>query len=229
MALEGKLAVPAVKEIKKAIQERVQQLRIVCQERYNVDVNPSVVYRARGTSAGFAIFDHKTIDLHLELALQNKEEYLKTIVGHEFAHLAADAVYNHRDHGSEWKEVMREIGLPPARLHNLDVSAFRAKRKTFDYCCGCQSRSLPREWHEKLQSRPYECNLCGQQMVYVGDAKGIAPWTKGTRAYEVRSILVEYKELEIPAHDAIMLMMDFFGITYSTARSYYYMYRPKMD
>lgn len=217
---------PAVKAIKKAINERVQQLRLVCQDRYKVDINPTVVYQARGTSAGFAIFDHNTIDLHLELALHNKEEYLQTIVGHEFAHLAADAVYNHRDHGSEWREVMREIGLPPARQHNLDVSAYRRGPKVFTYKCECKISPVNREWHEKLQSRPHECRICKEQTLFIGKPKDVAAWTPGTKPYLIRSILVEYNELEIPAEDAIVLLADHFNLTYSTARTYYYRYRP---
>jgi hypothetical protein len=76
--------------------------------------------------SGFALFDYNHILFDSYLSEINKEEFFET-VGHEMAHLIAFALYGEkavkREHGTEWKKVMIQLGLDPQKTsHTYDVS-----------------------------------------------------------------------------------------------------------
>ena len=51
------------------------------------------------------------------------DHYIETTVAHEWAHLATRKVHGYgvASHGPEWKQMMINIGVPPARCHSYKV------------------------------------------------------------------------------------------------------------
>ena len=75
---------------------------------------------------------------NLPVAEQNSDDYLVQTVGHEVAHHITRTVYPHAtSHGWEWKNVMRQLGLEPARYHNYAVTPARIVKRPFKYLCPC--------------------------------------------------------------------------------------------
>lgn len=208
------------------IAKRVQELCDVARERFDVSITPTIRYNVTGTTAGLAVFETKTLDFNYELAKHNKKEFVQQIVGHEVGHLVANECYNHTGHGSEWKEVMREMGLRPERCHSLDVSGVARQPKRYPYDCGCQTRMLDRTYHTKAQENGYQCNLCQVRLKFVGPDKDLRRFRVGTKANQVARVLRQYHCDGLSFTDQIVLIMDQFGYSYNTARSYYYEFRP---
>lgn len=215
-------------KIKGIIADRVELLATVAKKHYAVVLNPTITYNVQGTCAGYAEFDDQVLDFHLGLAEDNKDIFVDQIVGHEFCHLVADAVYAHRGHGSEWKEVMRTFDLQPDRCHKLDVSRYARKPKTFPYACKCNVYEFNSKTHYKLQTGLFECNHCRNMVRYKGTAKDVRQFKAGTRENVLWKTLTEYHRSGIPLEEQLMLLMDSFDVAYSTARTYYYEYRPKL-
>ena len=83
---------------------------------------PAVVLNKRlKTTAGRAFIERnpQCIDLSVELFEQYPDEFCRVIIPHELAHCVAFLVYNDPGHGKSWKKIMKELGLPPERCHNM--------------------------------------------------------------------------------------------------------------
>lgn len=208
------------------IATRVRELKTKARERYSVVIDPKIRYNVTGTTAGYAEFDSHILDFHLGLAVDNKDVFVEEIVGHEFCHLVSDVVYSHRGHGVEWKEVMREFDLKPDRYHKLDVSRYARKPRSYPYACTCNTYNFNRPTHYKLQSGLFECNHCRGLVKFKGAEKDVRRFKAGTREHKLMTTLAEYKKLGIPMSDQLILLMDLFKVSFATARSYYYEYRP---
>lgn len=216
-------------KLRRGIEVRVQELQIKAEEIYGVSIHPTIMYGARGSSAGYAVFDSHTLDFNFTLAMENQQVFVEQIVGHEFAHLVANEVYGHRSHGCEWKEVMIEFDLNPDRCHKFDLTNVLRKPRTYPYSCSCNHYHFNKLTHHQMQSVLHQCNHCGGLVKYMGPQKDLRRFQEGTREHTLAGVLRDYSRLEIPANDQIILLMDFFNLSYSTARSYYYEYRPQLQ
>ena len=101
-------------------------------------VVPNVIevkFSTRGRNAGWAKsdrFGHKakiTLWFHDGLLEKYGNEFIKNIVGHEYAHAVCFTNYDYpTNHGVEWKLMMKKFKLKPQRTHNYEVSEFKVKR-----------------------------------------------------------------------------------------------------
>lgn len=214
------------KPLQRAISQRVDELRIRTRERYQIDIKPAITYTTRGTTAGYAIFDTNTLDFNIALAAQNENEFVTQIVGHEFCHLVTNEVYSHCGHGAEWKEVMRDFNLQPDRLHRLDVRGMERVPKTYPYKCDCNVYTFGKPTHHKLQSKLHQCDGCNGLVKFIGPASDVRRYKVGTKEYIISNALRQYHVDRIPYTEQMMLLIDFFGLSLSTAKNYYYKLRP---
>jgi SprT protein len=114
------------------------------------------IHKGMRIAAGRARAKTNQIDLNYRLLRNNKAEIRDTF-GHELAHLVEYWNYNRLSHGAVWKRIMIEIGLPPKRTHDLDVSAFR---RTVTYTCSCGiERELSIRAHNRIV-RGYSQRIC---------------------------------------------------------------------
>ncbi len=115
---------------------------------------PEITYSLRGTTAGTANSNTYTINLNMQIMIDNLHS-IEDTTAHEFAHLV-DAIQNPETrqrrylsngriskrsvHGPTWKALMVLLGRDESRTHNLNVDNARVKRKAtrdFVWVCGC--------------------------------------------------------------------------------------------
>ncbi len=126
-------------DIKQRVRDRVQW----CLDQFSEDLPfPNIRYDKRGTTAGTANPSKNEIDLNSVLLMENVDDFIDRIVGHETAHLIAEQLYKGiKPHGAEWKSVMRHLGLLPERCHRYDTTNSRVRRirprATYAYICAC--------------------------------------------------------------------------------------------
>lgn len=214
------------KDLRKQLEWSVQDLRERAFVRYGVDINPTVSFGVGGMTAAYALYDSQVLDFNLPLALQNREVFETEIVGHEFIHLLADQVFDHQHHGREWKELMREFELPPTVTYTLK-GVVQRQEKIYIYKCDCTTRYFTREQHKDKSRHIQMCPDCRGTAKCINDRashlKGLRP---GTQAYHASQLLACYAELEVPPHDAMLLLQNALKVSPATARTYYYKYRP---
>lgn len=212
--------------LRKRLEWRVQELRERAFVRHGVDINPTVKFTVRGMTAAYALFDSQELDFNLQLGIQNRELYETEIVGHEFVHLLADEVYEHQHHGKEWKELMREFGLDP-KLQYLMKGVVERKEKLYIYVCDCKKRYLTREQHLNKRNHLLQCPDCLGIAKCTNDRRAhLSNLREGTREWEISQLLASYAELEVPPEHAILLLQNALKVAYSTAKTYYYRFRP---
>lgn len=88
------------------------------------------------------------------------EDLLHQTIPHEYAHILAHKKYTHRvGHGSEWKYIMRLMGLEPRRCHNYDLSKVI---KVIEYKCSCQVHQYSTRRHAQVvkYGTRYICRMC---------------------------------------------------------------------
>ena len=115
---------------------------------------PKVTYEDKGRVAGYANFYEGKLNFSPTLLSENTEHFIENIIPHEVCHLVTRAMYPHcQSHGQDWKQVMRQLGVPPTRCHQYDVSNVARKRntQTFKYRCGCRTMELSKIMHNKIQ------------------------------------------------------------------------------
>jgi SprT protein len=103
---------------------------------------------------------------NLDIAQHHHEDFLAQTVAHEVAHLITAACHGQtRPHGSEWRAVMRHLGIAnPQRCHQyaVDETAVRRQRR-WAYECNCRGHELSTTRHKRIQtgSSRYHCRQCG--------------------------------------------------------------------
>lgn len=108
------------------------------------------------------------ISLNYRLHRDNGWTKLKQTYLHELAHVVQRLKYGSKvkSHGVEWQRIMRQLGANPERCHDMDVSAYKQKRKRISYKCGCQVHQLTTIRHNKiLRGAGYTCKSCKQKLV----------------------------------------------------------------
>lgn len=141
---------------------------------------PVFNFQLKGTTAGRANLRANLIKVNEELYRRNKSDFLKQILPHEVAHLAAFRQFSDRGHGNGWKRVMVDFGLQPLRCHSYDVSEVKRSNNTrkFYYTCGCSRLEISTTIHNRITDRiradkptGYFCRKCKQTIKYTGIQK----------------------------------------------------------
>lgn len=217
-------------QLRSSIERSVQDLREQAFMAYGVDINPSITFSVRGMTAAYAVFDTQVLDFNLPLALRHREVFTKDIVGHEFIHLLAHEVHDHQDHGKPWKELMQEFGFKADVSYELDVaglSGVERKEKIYLYKCDCTTRFISREQHRNYKKKVPVCPDCNTVAHCTNDrAAAFRAVKPGTRAADAIELIKGYVNLGVPQEDSIVLLMYAMQLSYGTARSYYFKYRP---
>ena len=162
-------------ELKQRAIKTVREYTDVANRNFGTNIPmPSVKFDKRGTTAGTANYARHEVNLNAGLFVRNVDDFLKTTVPHEVAHLVAFQVYQKgrgrsiSAHGSEWKNVMYIFGVPANRCHSYDVSEVK-QHKTLvriSYKCGCKTHEVTNATHKKIQAgHTYRCRLCKQSLV----------------------------------------------------------------
>jgi len=122
---------------------------------------PLVKYDVRGNYAGWA---HGTeyIRLNPTLLAQHTEEYLRTTVPHEVAHIIQHQLYpRSKPHGKEWAYVMWVLGVPADRTHEWETKPARVHPRPWEYHCDCRTHWLTNRMHAKiLNGQRRYCTKC---------------------------------------------------------------------
>lgn len=147
-------------------------------EYQSIDIN------IRGRAAGQICYPQSNYSPNLPLLRFNPyllekygEEFIDQVVPHECAHLVVYAIYGLKDkhgrkikpHGSEWKDVMRDLyKLEPLVTHQFEVQ--RPKKDQYIYLCQCSAleHHLSVIRHNKVmrgQAR-YLCKHCKEGILY---------------------------------------------------------------
>jgi SprT protein len=110
-------------------------------EHYTIleEVKPlNFTFDLKGRTAGRAWYATNTIQINLQLARDNFNDFMEQTIPHEVAHIIARKVYGTliKPHGRQWKSVMLFFGCNPARCHDYDTQAAR-KTKRYFYNCEC--------------------------------------------------------------------------------------------
>ncbi len=82
------------------------------------------------TTAGRNFWELRVIDLSVELFSQHPEYFRDDTIPHELAHQVCFDVYGEckQIHGTEWKSVMRAVGLEPSTYHSMTNSIHEARK-----------------------------------------------------------------------------------------------------
>lgn len=218
--------------LRRSIESNVQELREKAFVAYGVDINPSVAFSVKGLTAAYAVFETQILDFNLPIALRHREVVTTDIVGHEFIHLLAHKVHGHTGHATPWKELMREFGYKPDVTYNLDVSGLSGverREKIYLYKCSCTTRFFTREQHKNMAAskKLHVCPDCNAPAKCTNDRAAVLSAVKpGTRAADAVELIASYVKLGVPHEDGVVLLMYAMKLSYATARSYYYKYRP---
>lgn len=138
---------------------------------------PTVSFDQRGKAAGMAYLQKNHIRYNPVLLNENYEEFIATTVPHEIAHLIAYQRFGRgvQAHGTEWKRIMVDFGVPPARCHSFDVSN-ASVGESITYRCACASHALSLRRHKKVLSGiRYVCKKCKQPLTCQGAVEPLIP------------------------------------------------------
>lgn len=142
---------------------------------------PPVSYDLKGTVAGTATYKTWSIQLNPILFDENEKEFLDQVVGHEFAHLLAVALYGPAitHHGKEWKSVMAAMGLRVEVKHRFNVENTLRTSKIFKYKCNCKEHLFTLRRHNSILKKKFVkifCNVCKGSVEYTGAFKEKGVW-----------------------------------------------------
>jgi len=104
------------------ITERLDFLIRLGEKQWGKSVKPIIKYNLKGKVGGMACYPN-VIRVNLPLLFHNEEDYLIQTIGHEYAHLLTDKVFDSATpHGIEWKRVMWSFDLEAKRCHNYNTN-----------------------------------------------------------------------------------------------------------
>lgn len=133
---------------------------------------PSVAYDAAGRTLALADSESWSITFNAPFLLTHLNLYLSDIIAHECAHLFVWYVFHDRDtedHGTEWRTVMRTLGLMPRAQYNVDYSAVEHVRHETKhlYTCACTRHVLSQRSHNRIQQGLKRvCVECSEYLNY---------------------------------------------------------------
>jgi SprT protein len=129
---------------------------------------PDINFELRGRVAGRAWWPRNQIQLN-PVFLIEQPKFIEETVPHEIAHLLTRAMNGPRvrPHGPEWKKVMADLGYPPIRCHNYDLTnAVIRRQRRHDYRCTCGVHPVPTITHRRIQrGAVYSCRKCHSRLL----------------------------------------------------------------
>lgn len=159
--------------MKQQILSEIQKCREIAAMRgYHLPEIP-IDFSLSGCTAGKCIYKKysgKIIKLNFNLALAERypDEFLKRTVYHEMAHALQFMHHpNSKPHGPEWDFFCRILtGSNMSRCHSYNTTGIKRKRKTFKYCCDCNTQHvLSSVIHNRIQSGwKYSCKKCKSEI-----------------------------------------------------------------
>ena len=128
-----------------------------------------MVFNKRLTStAGRATPSTGLIELSEKLYNENKEEFMRSTIPHEVAHIVACRALGSRGHDAAWLAVMFDLGLEGNRCHTYKVE--RRSSKVYTYNCGCMKHEFTPQRHAwAVKGKRYVCKHCKSYLVYTGE------------------------------------------------------------
>jgi predicted SprT family Zn-dependent metalloprotease len=128
-------------------------------------------------TAGYVIPSKSSlVYLNRDLLINNEDNFLKTIIPHEVAHVFADYLNDRRKviqgaHGQTWKNVMQNIfHLKPIRCHNMDTDGLGRSTKKYKYICSCRKIEVGIRVHSKIScGHRYNCKKCKKELVFLSE------------------------------------------------------------
>ena len=162
-------------ELKRKVNERIDELIEMTMKRWGKSgiVYPKVTYKLKGHTAGRASYIKEEVMVNYYLLDNNEEHYLKTTIGHEYAHLVAFKYFGWKavggkPHGSHWKAVMRSFGLKPSRCHSYKTKSARKTRKFLYYCPSCEKdANVSTVIHNRIKKgRVYQHRGCSKPLKF---------------------------------------------------------------
>ncbi len=126
-----------------------------------------------GTVAAYAYYFDNRIQINWPLYRENKLEF-DELVGHEVCHLVNYQLNGFkilsRDHGPEWKDIMRRMGLPPDRHHHLDVRYVKRPytSRHYEYGCHCSDVKLLLSACAHRKKKQLACPACKNPTKFTG-------------------------------------------------------------
>lgn len=131
-------------QLKKRVEEQIHKSLKIAEKHFDVKLPfPEIRYDVKSWISGLAYTNQNLIRFNLILLVENEEEFIKTTVVHEAAHMIVNELFRQgkfklsekskkiMPHGKEWKEVMGVLNTPPRVKHNYNVSSIEKKpRKT---------------------------------------------------------------------------------------------------
>jgi len=155
--------------IEQRTRELLQQSAALCAAHRARLPDPVIRFDLCGQAAGQVQW-HKgarpLLRYNLDIAQHHQSDFLASTVAHEVSHLITVACHGRvQAHGSEWRAVMRHLGIAdPQRCHQyaVDETAVRRQRR-WAYECNCRGHELSTTRHKRIQtgSSRYHCRQCG--------------------------------------------------------------------
>lgn len=142
---------------------------------------PEVIYDLVGTTAGQARkYRNENGDIAYQVRinpkvlLENREQYLRSTIPHETAHIAQYQAYGKSDHhGAEWQYMMHLLGLPAKRTHSYTVEKARKHQRYPVECSRCgreYGMTIIRLERMRSGETTYRCRSCKGKIVERTDA-----------------------------------------------------------
>ncbi|MDR1614497.1 MAG: SprT-like domain-containing protein [Campylobacteraceae bacterium] len=106
------------------------------------------------------------IRLHARLLREFKQEYIKDVLTHEFAHAIQMELFpKSKPHGREWKNIIENLNGKPYKKTVIDYRLKKSRTvKTYLYKCACSEHRITAVRHNKIirNTMIYRCKKCGQ-------------------------------------------------------------------
>jgi SprT protein len=164
----------SLEPITPAQREQVGTATVQCLQRaeslFELDHQPiPVQFDLRGRAAGMYLVarGRAVIRYNPYIFARHFEHGLQVTVPHEVAHYVSDRLFGLariRPHGSEWRAVMRALGVEPRATAQFDLSGVPLRRQQrFSYHCGCSLHELSSCRHNRIRRGQvaYHCRQCG--------------------------------------------------------------------
>ncbi len=181
-ATAGKVEPPetvSLQELKRLAEEAVVKAEALVRIFYRLKLPRATIdFSLRGRCAGQARIDAQgglQLRINLQLLAENLDDYLRTTIPHEVAHLTVNWKYRRhfrrpRPHGPEWQAVMCDcFGLEPNRCHRYQTTPARLVPRNYLYRCDCREHRLTRIMHNKIgKASAAACKVCKTSLRYIG-------------------------------------------------------------
>jgi SprT protein len=164
-------------DLEQAVEQSVRKAERQARSFYGLDLPAATIdLTLRGRCAGQARIEggRALLRFNRQLLVENRDDFLKTTVPHEVAHLVVNWPFRRRrqrprPHGPEWQAVMQDcFGLAPERCHSYRTTPARVVPRPFIYACVCREHRLTSIMHRRIsRSRQALCRACKAPIRFV--------------------------------------------------------------